>query len=229
MTRGQLPKAYLRIDPDLDAKHPDQLAEFIRLLCAANRQPRRGRFKSRAIIEALLGKRAVKALIERGDVNADDGEWVVHGWDRWQEGNLDVAARMRVIREGRTRTNGAQTAHNKLTDGSHNVAPTPEASGSKALGDDEPPNPQPNLPDEIELLTDDVLAPGKASPKQLRAMAGFGRVVGRQRVIDVLLQWRGQLDVEDRFTGAFGQLMAEADAAKAARKPNEFAYMDAES
>lgn len=39
MPRGQLPKAYLRMDPDLNAKHPDNLSEFVRLMCAANRRP----------------------------------------------------------------------------------------------------------------------------------------------------------------------------------------------
>ncbi len=43
--RGQLPKAYLRIDPNLDSTHPAP-GDMVALLCAANRQPTRGYFKS---------------------------------------------------------------------------------------------------------------------------------------------------------------------------------------
>jgi hypothetical protein len=228
MVRGQLPKAYLRIDPDLDAKHPDHLAEFIRLLCAANRQPRRGWFKTRAVIEGLLGKSVTKHLITRGDVIEDGTEWAVDGWDKWQEGNLDVAERMRRIRASRDnkpRTNGAQIAHIPRTEGAQMVAPTSEATRQQGVIDDDP-----QTPDEMELLTDDLLAPNVATPKQLRAFQNFSRAVGRARTIEVMRHWRGRLDADDRFTGAYEQLEAEALDAKSKRgKSSEFAYMDAES
>lgn len=232
MPRGQLPKAYLRIDPDIDAKHPDNLAEFIRLLCAANRQPRRGVFRSRTVVDALLGKGPAKRLIERGDLVDRDGEWLVAGWEHWQEGNLDVAERMRRIRGDRaakTRTNGAHSAHiprtSDVTESEQLVAPTPtKASGSKASGDDDDAR---DGPDEIELLTDDLLAPYHATSKQLRAIHNFARAVGQPRAIEVLTHWRGQPTSEDRFTEAYEQLQAEADAAKEERrKPSKFRYLD---
>lgn len=227
MPRGTLPKAYLRIDPDLDAKHPDLLAELIRLLCAANRQPRRGVFKSRAMVDALLGKPTVRKLIARGDLVEQAGEWVVDGWDRWQEGNLDVSERMRRIRaerDNRPRTNGAHSAHIPRTDTAQKVAPTSEASGNKASSDDDP-----QTPNELELLTDDLLAPSHATPKQLRAFQNFARAVGHGRTVEVMRYWRGQLEVDDRFTRAFEQLQAEAEKAKAGRKGGEWAYMDEQS
>jgi hypothetical protein len=227
MPRGQLPKAYLRIDPDIDAKHPDNLAELIRLLCAANRQPRRGVFRSRVMVEALLGKGPTKRLVERGDLREIDGAWTVGGWDHWQEGNLDVAERMRRIRaerDNKPRTNGAHSAHSTDTDSARLVAPTPKASGNKASDDDDP-----QTPDEIELLADDLLAPHTATPRQLRALRGFVRLVGHDRTLEVMAHWVGQ-KIDDRFSGAFEQLQAEADEAKAGkRKPNEFAYLDEQS
>lgn len=208
----------------------DNLAEFIRLLCAANRQPRRGVFRSRPIIEALLGKGPARRLIDRGDLLPVGDEWVVSGWEHWQEGNLDVAERMRRIRGERAakpRTNGAHSAHNGITDGAHLVAPTPKATRQQGVIDDEDAR---DGPDEIELLTDDLLAPSKASPKQLRAFRNFGRAVGVERTLEVMRRWRGRLDVADRFTGAFEELEAEAEDAKAGRgKSSKFAYLDAES
>ncbi len=49
--RGQLPKAYLRIDPALGMTHPEP-GTFVRLLSLANLQPERGRFKEWALVEA---------------------------------------------------------------------------------------------------------------------------------------------------------------------------------
>lgn len=101
MTKGQLPKAYLRVDPNIDQQHPDP-AEMVGLLCAANRQPHRGRFKSRALMEGILGKRAVARLIDRGDVlELPDGRWYVPGWDEWQEGDWTVSERQSRIRNRR--------------------------------------------------------------------------------------------------------------------------------
>src|SRR5687767_7856470 len=96
--KTQLPKAYLRLDPNVDQTHPD-VDGLIRLLCAANRQPQRGRFKSRELLDAILGKPTVKQLIERGDlVQEPDGRWYMDGWDLWQEGDLTVGERQRRIR-----------------------------------------------------------------------------------------------------------------------------------
>ena len=107
MPRGQLPKAYLRVDPNIDQVHPDPGA-MIGLLCVANRQPHRGRFRDRSLLEKLLGKRLVQRLYERGDVyDLPDGRVLVPGWDEWQEGDHTVADRQRRIRR---RRNGDDTA-----------------------------------------------------------------------------------------------------------------------
>lgn len=224
MVRGQLPKAYLRIDPDLDAKHPDLLAEFIRLLCAANRQPRRGWFKTRAIVEGLLGRATTKRLIERGDLLADGTEWAVDGWAKWQEGNLDVAERMRIIRaerDAKPRTNGAQKAHIPSTEGAQMVAPTSEASGNKAS------IPQPPAPydtDDLEVLADGLLG-HPATPRQLGAVRDLSRKVGKAHAVDVLRHWLRQPEIDDPFGSALAQLQTEADV-KGKRGRSQFAYMD---
>lgn len=96
--KGQLPKAYLRIDPNLDMTHPDP-GEFVKLLCAAARQPKRGRFKSWALFVAAVGKREAKNHAERGDVCADGIAWIVDGWDIWQEGDMTVGERVRRFRD----------------------------------------------------------------------------------------------------------------------------------
>jgi hypothetical protein len=102
--RGQLPKAYLRIDPNLDATHPAP-GDMVALLCAANRQPTRGRFKSAAIAKTALGQRLFRACVTRGDMVAVDGIYFVCGWHDWQEGDMTVGERMRTLRNKR-RQNG---------------------------------------------------------------------------------------------------------------------------
>lgn len=105
MTRGQLPKAYLRLDPNIDQTHPDNLGDFIRLLCAANRQPTRGQFRSRGVLESLFGKTGTHRLYDRRDVMEDDaGIVTVPGWEGWQEGDLTVSERMTRMRNQRNNT-----------------------------------------------------------------------------------------------------------------------------
>ena len=235
--RGQLPKAYLRMDPDLDAKHPDNLAEFIRLMCAANRQPWRGRFRSRVILEAIVGKPATKRAIDRGDLipavdhtcgHCPAGEptaetLYLDGWDTWQEGDLTVSERMRGYRARRNGKRNA-TVTPTVTAAPPDRIPPSEASDNKASNDDVDAR---DGVDALELATDDLLAPYHATPKQLRAIANFARAVGPDRALEVLHHWRGQLEIPDRFTAAFEQLQAEADTAKdSRRKPSKFAYLD---
>lgn len=180
LEKGSLPKAYLRLDPNIDQTHPDNLDAFIRLLCAANRQPARGVFKSRAVLETLMGRAAVRRFYARGDVvDLDDGHVRVPGWHHWQEGDLNVAARMRNLRE---RRNGGVTAtvsdgvtapsperHNGVTQGVTKTSPTLNASGSKASGvktssDDErvSPNGSTEASPRVEAATDDWFEPTAA-------------------------------------------------------------------
>jgi hypothetical protein len=92
------PKAYLRIDPNIDQVRTD-LDSFVRLLCAANRQPRRGYFKSEQIARMVLGKAAFHRALNCGDLTpCADGSLYVDGWTEWQEGDLNVGERMRRLR-----------------------------------------------------------------------------------------------------------------------------------
>lgn len=100
----QLPKAYLRIDPNIDQTRPD-LADYVRLMCAANRQPRRGRFKSLAVVAAVVGRAKAKRYLEQGDlVQVEGGALYLDGWDHWQEGDVTVGDRVRRLRAKRSQT-----------------------------------------------------------------------------------------------------------------------------
>lgn len=161
-TKGQLPKAYLRLDPNVDRSKVETLRDFIRLLCEANRQPRRGRFKSRRLLEALLGKTSTRRLLDAGDVvELASGECVVPGWDEWQEGDATVAERQRRIRARRADgVTVSRTQRDDVTALSRSMSRTdriPEPLGYEALGskaiEDPPPSPPPSRPDVAELLT----------------------------------------------------------------------------
>lgn len=155
MTRGQLPKAFLRVDPDIDQKHPDNLDGFIRLLCAANRQVPRGRFSSRAVMDRLFGKAAVDKFAKRKDIRTEpDGSITVPGWHVWQEGDWTVAERMRRYRDSKGGISGEEASlgpsptvttgvTDTVTDTVTVASPASEASrrlGVKASIDEPPPS-----------------------------------------------------------------------------------------
>ena len=95
--KGQLPKAYLRLDPLIDS-HPDWAA-MVTLVLWANRQPRRGYFKTLEVIRKLIGRRRLDACIARRDLaEQPDGTYYLLGWDDWQEGDFTVGERMRRYR-----------------------------------------------------------------------------------------------------------------------------------
>ena len=95
--RGQLPKAYLRIDPNLDSTHAAP-GDMVTLLCSANRQPHRGLFKSEAIARRVLGPGLFRRSVERGDLLPNGPGWYVDGWNEWQENDWTVGERMRRLR-----------------------------------------------------------------------------------------------------------------------------------
>ncbi len=126
-------RAYLRVLPDLyerkahgiqpdpdtgERGHPPyspaQLTAYVGVLCLAEQQPRRGRFKSERLLRVLLegpdGQATAAAdevpfLIEQGDlIRQRDGSLYVEGWDELQEGNWQVAERMRRYRARRRGT-----------------------------------------------------------------------------------------------------------------------------
>jgi hypothetical protein len=94
---SEFPRAYLRMSPNLD-QHADPLG-MVLLLCTANRQTDRGRFATRGVLNRAVGRRRAQEMVERGDVVlCTDGRFYVDGWDEWQEGDLTVAERMRLLR-----------------------------------------------------------------------------------------------------------------------------------
>lgn len=112
---GSLPRAYLRLDPNIDQTHED-VGEMVRLICVAGRQSRRGRFKNKAAFYSVFGRKAAQRCMSRGDVIEHTTaahcagtpehkrfcpglpHLYVDGWDEWQETDLDVASRMRRLR-----------------------------------------------------------------------------------------------------------------------------------
>lgn len=143
--RGHYPKAYLRIDPNLDHTHPEPGA-FVRLLCAAARQPKRGRFKAWALVERALGRaQARKHRDVWHDIKEDHGAWIVDGWDNWQEGDHTVQERMRRYRERHSSVTGAVTrtvtspSHERgLVEPSSLLPPTPPNNPPPGVGQQAP-------------------------------------------------------------------------------------------
>lgn len=241
----QLPKAYLRLDPDLDAKHPDNLDEFMRLLCAANRQPWRGRFRSRSMVEALIGKPAAKRAIERGDLipakdhtcpdcppgTARDGDLYLDGWDIWQEGDLTVAERMKRYRDrNATVTEGVTPT---VTDPSPEAYPSPSPTSETEDGrqktvpeepPEEPPNPRDAKLDALEVKADRILG-HPPTPRQWTALRDLGRQVGMDRAIEAADYWLSEGNAEDPFGALLDQLGRESQK-KRGRKRSPNAYLD---
>lgn len=145
MTRDGLPRAYLRVDPNID-QHPDPLS-MLRALCAAARQPNRGRFRDARVLERAVGRRQYRGMVERGDVvPADPGPGVyLEGWDEWQEGDVTVGERMRRMRERRKRktvTTVTPTSSPPRNDVTTDAVAKGEASESSALASGDSPPPQ---------------------------------------------------------------------------------------
>lgn len=129
--KGHLPRAYLRIDPNIYSSHPDPGA-FLGLLCAAHMQPWRGRFRDLDLIRRAIGKGATARLLARGDLILVDGVYYVDGWDEWQEGDFTVGERMRRMRDKRSKKRNATVTPDVTEphqEPSPKPSPPPEASG----------------------------------------------------------------------------------------------------
>ena len=119
-----MPRAYLRIDPNLDLTHPDPGASFgsyARQLASRTGPvpgPRPPRARPRQAQDQGIPRRC-------DVVPLPDGRYYVEGWDEWQEGDWTVAERMRRMRHRReTKRNVRVTpppSHERHTD---TVAPT---------------------------------------------------------------------------------------------------------
>jgi hypothetical protein len=80
---------------------------MVRLICAANRQPKRGRFRGDVVVSRLIGPKRFRAAVARGDlIREGEVHWYLDGWDEWQEGDFTVGERMHRLR---TRRNGGVT------------------------------------------------------------------------------------------------------------------------
>lgn len=111
-------RAYFRIDPKMVENKlkagytPAQIGAYVMLLSQAEQQPHRGRFRSLVELKAAMDCMVEEAgpsaamskyvpflLKQRDVVKLDGGPYYVDGWDEWQEGNWQVAERMRRVRE----------------------------------------------------------------------------------------------------------------------------------
>lgn len=128
--------------PNID-QHPDPLA-MVRAMCAAARQPQRGRFREAVVLERAVGRRAYRLLVERGDVvPADPGPGVyLEGWDELQEGDMTVAERMRRYRKRKrdAKETGAASPHrNGVTTTALDKTSTVGSSAGVGSSDSPPP------------------------------------------------------------------------------------------
>lgn len=148
-------RAYIRKDPRLfERKVVEQAypmgayATFEAILCLAEEQPERGRFRSERLLRLLLDEprdgvrlgwgRWVAYLVENHDlVRQPDGSLYVDGWDEWQEGDVTVKERMQRLRGRRDRNhhrNADRNHHrNAATDGTVNIPSEPLAVSRKPL------------------------------------------------------------------------------------------------
>lgn len=109
-------RAYLRLSPTtfhdkavVDQYPPGAFAAFCSVLCLAEEQPERGRFRSEKLLRLLLDEpmdgvrlgwgKWVTFLLSHGDLERlPNGALYVSGWDMWQEGDVTVAERMQRLR-----------------------------------------------------------------------------------------------------------------------------------
>jgi hypothetical protein len=116
-------RAYLRVDPAMFERKviqqgypPLAYAAYSAILCLADGQPVRGRFRDERVLRALLGPLArwLPFLIEHRDLvpaakhrrcdncpsaHGAAGQLYVDGWDEWQEGDWQVKERLARVRD----------------------------------------------------------------------------------------------------------------------------------
>lgn len=145
-------RAYLRVDPAMFERKviqqeypPLAYAAYSAILCLADSQPVRGRFRDERMMRALLGPlaRQTTFLKEKGDVipaaeharcencpagHGSNGQLYVDGWDEWQEGDWQVKERMARVRgKKRNRSDGQGSNPDRI--------PTALAGRSGAVSD----------------------------------------------------------------------------------------------
>ena len=162
-------RAYIRFSPRtfhekvvIDGYPPGAFAAFAAVLCMAEEQPERGRFRSERLLRLLLDEpedgvhvgwgKWVKYLLEHGDlVKQDRGVLYVVGWDEWQEGDFTVAERMRRMRQRRrNKRNGVTPAPSPNRSGVTTDAITKDQGSLSGVSDSEPLPPPSGATDERE-------------------------------------------------------------------------------
>ena len=155
-------RAYIRFSPKtfhekvvIDGYPPGAFAAFAAVLCMAEEQPERGRFRSERLLRLLLDEpeegvrvgwgKWVKYLLEHGDlVKQDRGVLYVVGWDEWQEGDFTVAERVARLRKKRkdaaTGATDDVTAPGVITPS--DVGGKPSAVGRRPSAADRPTDPE---------------------------------------------------------------------------------------
>jgi hypothetical protein len=102
-----LTRAYIRLDPDFFERRlergdpPGAVGAYIAVLCLAEAQPKRGRFRDEAVLRALLTHafaRWLPYLFGHGDLVLEGRRVYIEGWDEWQEGDRTVTERMARVR-----------------------------------------------------------------------------------------------------------------------------------
>jgi hypothetical protein len=184
-----------------------------------------GRFLTDGYIPATAlpsgSRRLAHRLVDVGLWDHASDGYRIHDYLDYQPGRAAVLRERQrnAARQAKYRGGVTSSGSNGVTHGVSNDAPARPVPDPLSP---EPPNP--HGADDLEVLADGLLG-HPATPGQLRAIRTLDRKVGRDRTLEVM---RSSLtsDVDDRFGEALDTLGSEATAK---RKPNEFAYMDAES
>lgn len=244
-------RAYLRYSPKtfhdkvvVDGYPPAAFAAFNAVLCLAEEQPERGRFRSERLLRLLLDEpeegvrlgwgKWVRYLIDHGDLVKQDGRLYVAGWDEWQEGDFTVAERVARLRKKRRDDNGAATpdvtAPEVITP-SEAVSRRPKAvSGRQSPTPDVADGPTP--PDAIDAyyrLTVSFPA-GKVMAWLEELIAGFGdaaveRALGAEAAIST--DRRTLLSrTQDRLRAEEHEASKQREADQAARAAKEKAMIE---
>lgn len=229
-------RAYLRYSPRtfhdkavVDRYPPGAFAAFSAVLCLAEEQPERGRFRSERLLrlhldEPMDGVRIgwgkwVAFLIEHGDIERlPDGSLYVVGWDEWQEGDVTVAERMARLRAKKANGDDRNAAHGTVTPTV--TVPTvtvPFSGGISGSGSRSGSGDAPSEPDDPD---DDVTTLQKLAESLTGTPYGFPRHGGLGEKVGVLLrkhglpaieaEWR-RIAAEERGMPTVRQLVLGAD------------------
>ena len=219
-------RAYLRYSPRtfhdkvvVDGYPPAAFAAFNAVLCLAEEQPERGRFRSERLLRLLLDEpeegvrlgwgKWVKYLMEHGDLVRRDGALYVVGWDEWQEGDFTVAERVARLRRKRREGNGGATEDVTVPEvitPSEAVGGKPKAVGGRRKAVPPPPA--------VTDQTDDGpvdtwlrIAGTGPSPKARIWMAELGRAHGQAAVSAAMVaEWDVNADRKTLLSRAQARL-----------------------